>query len=259
MAAFLGAAQVEQVQLLPNATAIDAASAAMWHMPPLVRNDRVVILEGTRPDLVSLLERACRRGGAELVVVDPGWLTMSTGTRASASASALAAVEAHVSSSPYPVRLAVFEHTGLWTGFRAPTAQLSELCKAHDPGTMVMVDGSFAHVADAPDLASAEHVDFYLAECHRFMSAPAAVTVLWTRSRGRSATDVRHGADMVPSVLAAGDHALPVVEPAVPDYSAALSLPAALDFWRTVGTWHSVNAKPILSWRQRHAVCVAAC
>ena len=234
LAAFVGAASSE-LQLLPNATALDAASTALRHHPPLRRNDRVLVLEGTRPDLRALLESACRRAGAELVAVG-----LDTSHPAGAHHGVVAALERSLTRAhdlDHPVRLAVFEHTGMVTGFRAPISELAAVCKARNPDTTVMVDGSLALVAHHVDLGSGgghtdqdhhHHVDHFLAECHRFMGVPQATSMLWTNRNLGSRERLRTGSD-------GGLACAAVVLPSVPDFSTALSLVAALDFWRTIG------------------------
>ena len=227
LAAFVGAASSE-LQLLPNATALDAARTALRRHPPLRRSDRVLVLEGTRPDLVGLLARACRRAGAELVTVE-----LDTHHPAGVHRGVVAALEGHLARArthDRPVRLAVFEHTGMATGFRAPISELAAACRAHNPDITVMVDGSLALVACDVDLGSGRGhevgIDHFFAECHRFMAVPQATSMLWTN----------HGPGSPMGGLGGGSAAArPVVMPTVPDFSAALSLVPALDFWRTIG------------------------
>ncbi len=136
-------------------------------------------------------------------------------------------VEAVAQGLTRRTRLAVIDHIASQSAVVFPAARIAAVCRA--AGVPVLIDG--AHAPGQIDLdLTAIGADFYTGNCHKWLCAPKGSAFLWVapaRQAMLHPTVISHG-------LGAGFHAQ-FDWTGTRDPSAALSVPAALDFHARLG------------------------
>lgn len=124
-------------------------------------------------------------------------------------------------------RLAAIDHIASHSALVMPAARIVAAC--HAAGVPVLIDG--AHAPGQIDLdLTAISADFYAGNCHKWLSAPKGSAFLWVAPARQPAlhpTVISHG--LGGGFLAEFDWT------GTRDPSAALSVPAALDFHERLG------------------------
>ena len=100
---------------------------------------------------------------------------------------------------------------------------------------LVAIDGAHGILAQELDMEQLEKagVDFYVGNCHKWLSAPRGAAVLYCPREHLRETILR-----VPPVISHGlddGFVSRFLWDGCRDYASQLSLPAVLDYWRTVG------------------------
>mmetsp|Transcript_114987 Transcript_114987/g.332247 ORF Transcript_114987/g.332247 Transcript_114987/m.332247 type:complete len:213 (+) Transcript_114987:3-641(+) len=98
---------------------------------------------------------------------------------------------------------------------------------------MVMVDGAHALLAQTIDLSTLPHVDFYVANGHKWMSCPRGIAMMYC-----PVSDIRDTILEEPAVMSHGigqGFQSRFLWDGCRDYAAALAVPAVLDFWQARG------------------------
>jgi len=220
-AEFVGA-DARDLVLLPNATmGLNIVMQSMTLRP----GDHVFMLDTAYGAAKSIAQHVCARTGAHLDMV-PVPLPLAQDP-AKASASLVQLVERHMHPD---TALAVFDHCTSNTALSMPVNDLARAAKSKTSGaTEVLVDGAhglLAHhdlrlsASDMPD------VDFYVANCHKWLCSPKAVALLWAPRRKPAPVVLSHGADH--GFLS--QH----VWDGCRDHAAALSLPFLFDAWEVM-------------------------
>src|SRR4051794_40648352 len=129
-------------------------------------------------------------------------------------------------------RLVVVDHIASPTGFVFPAAELTRATK--DAGLPILIDGAHVPGQLAVDLESFDP-DFWVGNLHKWVCSPRACAVLRVAARWQ---------DTVRPVVPSHDYALGY-QPAFDwvgtlDPVPLLAVPAALDFWDTLG-WDDVR------------------
>ena len=129
--------------------------------------------------------------------------------------------------------LLILDHTTSNTAINIPIEALA--IKAKEYNMLVAIDGAHGILAQTLDMEQLEKagVDFYVGNCHKWFSAPRGAAVLYCPHEHLRETILRvppvisHGLDdgFISRFLWGGCR----------DYVSQLSLPVALDYWRTVG------------------------
>lgn len=147
----------------------------------------------------------------------------------------------HLDPNAAPPPLLLLEHTTSNTAltFDLRAAVLAARTHVH-PHTWVVVDGAhglWAHDTkrvlapqnDDDDISSA--IDVYIANGHKWLSAPRGVALAWVRNAAATETLLQW-----PAVLSHGMHAPDLFSRFVwdgcRDYTAALAVPAVLEYWQ---------------------------
>ena len=182
---------------------------------PIDAGDEIVTTSLAHSGLRLALKHICEASGARIVVAD-----VQAPIRGPDQV--LEAVAAALSSR---TRYAVLEHVTSAGGVVTPIEALCALCA--ESGVPVLVDG--AHGPGMLELSIPEvGADWYVGSCHKWLCAPKGVALLWARPERQAA--------LRPAVIAAEhnqDFAGSFGWSATRDYSALLSVPAALDFWQS--------------------------
>jgi isopenicillin-N epimerase len=138
---------------------------------------------------------------------------------------AVVAAVAHVLTPR--TRLAVIDHITSHSALVLPAARIVAAC--HAVGVPVLIDGAHAPAQIDLDL-SAIGADFYAGNCHKWLCAPKGSAFLWVspaRQPGLHPTVISHGLDQ--GFRAEFDWT------GTRDPTAALSVPAAIDFHHRLG------------------------
>ena len=212
LAQFVGASP-EDLVLVGNATEGLNAVLRSWLIEA---GDEIVTTSLAHGGLRQALQHICEAAGARLVVVSPAVPLTGADQVVEAVAEAL---------SPR-TRYAVLEHVTSPGGVVMPIETLCTLCR--ERGVPVLVDG--AHGPSMLDLSMPDiGADWYVGSCHKWLCAPKGVALLWVRPE--------HQATLRPAIIAAEHNAGFAGSfgwSATRDYSAWLSVPAALDFWQSL-------------------------
>lgn len=212
LARFVGAS-ADDLVLVGNATEGLNAVLRSWPIEP---GDEILTTALAHGGLRQALFHICEAAGARLVTVP---LTVPLAGPDQVIDAVADALTAHT-------RFAVLEHVTSPGGVVLPIAALCRLC--HDRGVPVLVDG--AHAPGMLDLTMPDiGADWYVGSCHKWLCAPKGAALLWARPE--------HQATLRPAVVAAEHNrgfAGSFCWSATRDYSAWLSVPDALDFWRSL-------------------------
>ncbi len=207
------------VALMENTT---AGVNAVVRSVPLEPGDRVVTTDQTYGAVLRLLQRECRRRGAELVVVpvplplqEPEQITQAV----------LQAVDRRT-------RLVLVDHVSSAAALVFP---VEEICRRlQDHPTRICIDAAHGLAMRPVDLSTLG-CHYYVATCHKWLSAPFTCGLLWVHPR--------YQGEIQPAVLSWG-HTFPgnirgwVDEfhwRGTYDPSPALCIPEAIHFLEQVG------------------------
>ena len=129
--------------------------------------------------------------------------------------------------------LLILDHTTSNTAINIPIEELAR--KAKEYNMLVAIDGAHGILAQELDMEQLEKagVDFYVGNCHKWLSAPRGAAVLYCPHEHLRETVLR-----VPPVISHGvddGFISRFLWDGCRDYASQLSLPVVLDYWRTVG------------------------
>jgi isopenicillin-N epimerase len=158
-----------------------------------------------------------RRAGAQIVTVDLPFPTGETD-------SLISRVEAAIGPR---TRLVIMDHVASPSALLLPVGRIAAICR--QAGVPLLIDG--AHGPGQVDLdLSAIGADWYVGNCHKWLTAPKGSAFLWSR-RERQAnlhpTTISHGYE--------GGYLAEFDWTGTQDPSAWLSVPAAIDFHDRLG------------------------
>jgi isopenicillin-N epimerase len=203
-----------------NAT---AGTATVLNALPLSAGDEIVVADHRYPAVRSQVDVLAERRG---VVVRQAHVPVDIGTAGEIVGRVMAEVSART-------RLVVLDHIASPTGFRFPVEALVEA--VHDAGLPVLVDGAHAPGQVEVDL-DALGADFWSGNMHKWVCSPRACAALRVSPQWQ---------DVVRPLIASDDFAKGY-QPAFDwtgtlDPIPLLAVPAALDFWESLG-WEAVRA-----------------
>ena len=212
LVAELVGARPEDLVLVDNAT---AGVNAVLRSIQVGEGDRLVTLSHVYPAVRNSMRAIAARSGASVVevrlpcpVLDDAWLE-------------------ELDQALVGARVAVLDHVTSATGLVLPIQAMIALCRKH--GVPVLVDG-----AHAPGLlplqVQALGADWYTGNLHKWVCAPKGTAFLWAAPplQGSLQPPVvghAYGQDWRQTFHTLGTR----------DYSNWLSVPAVLDFWRSIG------------------------
>ena len=216
LAGFFGA-KPENLVFVDNAT---AGANAVLRSIDWRKGDRVVIAKHGYPALKNTLGYLASRFGIDVVFADVPW-PLADGD---------ALVAAYLNAIKGGARLLVVDHIFSPLAVETPLEEIAAQCRAQ--GTQLLVDGAHAPVLLPLDIEAlfAGGVDWYVGNCHKWLCAPKGA-----------------------GFLAAAQHAQAGLHPTVisnfygegfqrefawcgtGDYSAKLSVPAAIAFIQALG------------------------
>lgn len=210
LAAFLDTTE-ENLVFMTNTT---LAMLAVANSFPLERGDEVLTTDHEYWSVLQMWERACKRAGAKLVVKA---IPVPVASREGI-------VEELFSAVTPRTRLLLFSHITFRTSITMPA---EELCRrVRGLGIAVCIDGAHALVQLPLDLDGLD-CDYYVASCHKWLSAPAGTGFLYVHPRRRS--EVR------PLCARRDGDWREVGFIGTEDYSRYLAVPAAIDFVESAG------------------------
>jgi isopenicillin-N epimerase len=218
LASYIGS-ETASLAFVTNATTAMNSVAASVQLQP---GDEVLTNDHEYGAVIRLWEHVCQRAGAKLVVQQlPVPFTSSEQL-----------VERIVGGITPRTRLLVFSHITSATAVIFPA---EELCRqARQRGVAVCIDGPHA-VSMLPLSLSALDCDYYLASCHKWLSAPIGSGFIYVHPRAQ--------ATFHPAVLSWGrlpDEAesrwnYELEWSGTHDPAPILSIPAAIDFLDKIG------------------------
>jgi isopenicillin-N epimerase len=213
LAAFIGAAG-QDVVFVDNATG--GCNAVLRSLQPQP-DDAFLVLSHGYGAVLNTVRLLCRQTGARMIEARIPFPQPTP-------QAVLDAVDAALTPA---TRVAVIDHITSASALVLPVRQIVALCQAR--GVAVLVDG--AHAPGQIDLdVPAIGADWYTGNCHKWLCAPKGAAFLWTAPRRQAETYptiISHGLDQ--GYQAAFDWT------GTRDPSAALSVPAALDFHAAMG------------------------
>lgn len=127
--------------------------------------------------------------------------------------------------------LLILDHTTSNTALNMPLESLSELAKSRN--MLVMVDGAHGLLAQTVSLDTFPNIDFYVANCHKWVACPRGIGFLYCPHPHLRDTVLRQPA-VISHGIDDGYHSRFLWD-GCRDYSAALSVPAVLDYWQEKG------------------------
>ena len=131
-------------------------------------------------------------------------------------------------------KLVILDHTTSQTAINLPILEMTQKCK--ELGCeRVVVDGAHGLLAKELDMELLKKggVDYYISNCHKWMSSPKSIGMLWVTSDQykqeclENVNVISHGYDKGFSSGLLWD--------GCKDYSSVLALPSVLQFWKNVG------------------------
>ena len=127
--------------------------------------------------------------------------------------------------------LLILDHTTSNTAINMPLQRLSKIAKEF--GMFVVVDGAHGLLAQEVSMNQLPDIDFYLANGHKWLSAPRGIGMLYCPH-----TDLRDTVLARPAVMSHGagqGFQSRFLWDGCRDYAAALAIPAVLDYWEQFG------------------------
>jgi isopenicillin-N epimerase len=213
LGAFLGA-EGRDIAFTDNAT---TGCNAVLRSLALQAGDEVLVLSHVYGAVRNTVRFVTERAGASIVEAEVPFPAIPADGTVAAVAAALTA----------RTRLAVMDHITSHSALVLPVARIVAAC--HAAGVPVLVDG--AHAPGQIDLnLTALGADFYAGNCHKWLCAPKGSAFLWVRpdrQAGLHPTVISHGLG--------GGFLQEFDWTGTRDPSAALSVPAALDFHERMG------------------------
>jgi isopenicillin-N epimerase len=131
-------------------------------------------------------------------------------------------------------RLLVIDSIASASGFHFPVAEI--VAAAHDRGVPVLVDAAHAPGQIDVDLM-AIGADFWVGNLHKWVCSPRAAAIMWVAPQWRDT--IR---PLVPSHLYADGYRAAFDWTGTFDPVTLLAVPAAMDFWETLG-WEAVRRR----------------
>jgi isopenicillin-N epimerase len=225
--------------------AVRARVAALLH----ARTDDLVFVANATTGSATVLNSMPLQAGDEIIVTDHRYPAVRSQVDVIAGRRGIVVREAHVpvdvesagdivdrvlAEVTERTRLVVLDHIASATGFSFPIDRLVRA--VHDAGLPVLVDGAHAPGQVEVDL-EALGADFWSGNMHKWVCSPRACAVLRTAPEWQ---------DVVRPLVASHDYAAGY-QPAfdwtgTADPIPLLAVPAALDFWDSLG-WEAVRAE----------------
>ena len=214
-------ARTDDLVFVPNAT---TGSATVLSSLALAAGDEIVVTDHRYPAVRSQVDVLAERRG---VVVREAHVPVDVATTDEIRDRILGQVTQHT-------KLVVLDHIASATGFRFPVEQL--IPAIHEAGPLVLVDGAHAPGQVDVDL-DALGADFWSGNMHKWVCSPRACAALRVAPKWQAVVrplvashDYKHG--FRPAFDWTG-----TLDP-IP----LLAVPAALDFWESLG-WEAVRAE----------------
>src|SRR3954454_4155431 len=204
-----------------NAT---AGTATVLGSLPLSAGDELVVTDHRYAAVRSQVDVLAERRG---VTVRQAHVPVDVATAGEIVDRVMAEVNSHT-------RLVILDHIASPTGFRFPVEAL--VTAVHDAGLPVLVEGAHAPGQAEVDL-DALGADFWAGNMHKWVCSPRACAALWVAPQWQD----------VVRPLVASDGFARGYHPAFDwtgtfDPIPLLAVPAALDFWESLG-WEAVRAE----------------
>ena len=204
---------------VPNATtAVSTVLASL----DLRAGDRLVATDHAYPAVLNALRATCARTGAELVLAG---IPLPPPPEDDIVGRIMDVVDSRT-------RLVIVDHVTSATALILPAAGVVAACRG--VGVPVMVDA--AHAPGMLDV-SVRHLrpDYWTGNFHKWVCAPKGAAVLWVKEELRDRTH-----PLVMSHGAGQGYAAEFDFQGTDDYTAYLSVPAALDFMASLG-WERIR------------------
>src|SRR4051794_13509198 len=206
---------------VPNAT---AGTATVLNALSMTAGDELVVTDHRYPAVRSQVYVLAERRG---VIVRQAHIPLDVAT-------AEEIVDRVMAELSPRTRVVVLDHIASPTGFQFPVEAL--VTAAHDAGLPVLVDGAHAPGQIEVDL-DALHADFWSGNMHKWVCSPRACSALHVAPQWH---------DVVRPLIASDDFSRGY-QPAFDwtgtfDPIPLLAIPAALDFWDSLG-WEAVRAE----------------
>ena len=214
-------ARADDLVFMPNAT---TGSATVLSSLPLSPGDEIVVTDHRYPAVRSQVDVQAERRGAVVREVHVPVDVESVGE----------IVDRVLAGVTDRTKLVVLDHIASATGFRFPVEQL--VPAVHDAGLPVLIDGAHAPGQVDVDL-EALGADFWSGNLHKWVCSPRACGTLRVAARWQD----------VIRPLVASHHYFEGYQPAFDwmgthDPIPMLTVPAALDFWDSLG-WDAARAE----------------
>jgi isopenicillin-N epimerase len=213
LARFLGAS-AEDVVFVPNAT---TGCNAVLRSLPLAAGDEILHVSHVYNAVRNTIAYTAERAGASVTIADLPFPRPEP-------AAVLKSIEKAITGR---TRIVVMDHITSGSALVLPLDDIVKLC--HAAGVPVLVDGAHGPGQVALDL-SALGADWYVGNCHKWLSAPKGSGFLYARADRR--------ADLHPVTISHGYRDGFTAEfdyTGTSDPTAYLSVPAALAFFERLG------------------------
>lgn len=148
------------------------------------------------------------------------------------------ALEDTLSRVPAPDRdepiLFIIDHVSSNTAITFPIETLARQIKDWNANATVLVDGAHGLLAHAIDMNDMPSVDFYISNCHKWLSAPRGAAMMVVPEYNDRWKDI-----LYPAVMSHGgdedDLLSRFIWDGTRDYAAQLALPVVIEYWNAKG------------------------
>mmetsp|Transcript_12383 Transcript_12383/g.22961 ORF Transcript_12383/g.22961 Transcript_12383/m.22961 type:complete len:464 (+) Transcript_12383:210-1601(+) len=235
LAAFLNTSP-RQLALIQNATVgLDAVIASVADQEP---GKKILLLDTAYGSVKRMAERHFRENVVSLSIPFP----------LNSTEQLLELIGNTLKQHPGEFSLAAMDHMTSNTALVLPVQEISELCRSN--GVRVLIDGAHGPGALPLDLNRLD-CDYYVGNCHKWLSAPKSVGFLHVKDTSESQW-------LSPRVTSHGSQeTFPAnfMWDGCRDYAAALALPVVLDHWEALGPLSVRERNIVLA--KRHALMLA--
>lgn len=228
LATFLEVSNPKELVLLPNATSgLHAVLASI--LQSRLAKAKTVVLFSTRYDAVRAILQSLQDTHEPHVHVHEEELSLSDSYDDNKVLDKLEKAFKAVEASGRSVTLVVVDHITSTTAVLMPLRAIIERCHSRGQGVPVLVDGAHGPLNIPLDL-DALNADYYVGNCHKWLCAPRGAAFLHVKRVD--------GPRILPRVVSYGykdGMQRAFLCTGMQDYSAWLTLPHCLAYWRRQG------------------------
>lgn len=213
------------IALVPNATS-GLSSVIRGAVRRLQPGDRVFVFDTSYGSVKKMIKEFCMLQKVKVDIVT--FPLPLPNCPAEATETILSVIDSEMQQG---TKVAIFDHTTSQTAINMPIVEITT--KAKSLGVeRVIIDGAHGLLARSLDMKKLKQagVDFYVSNCHKWLSSPKSVGMLWVANK-----DLRDECINGSNIISHGSRigfCSNFIWDGCRDYSAMLVLPTVLRFWK---------------------------